>query len=243
MIRVIVDTRERGLFSELDKRICSTNIDREKVVFEVKPLDVGDIQIYSDDTCVFVIERKSIPDLYASFRDGRYAEQKVRFRSIESCHKAYLIEGDLYSIEGKGAYNKDYIHQRLLRLQFLHKIPVIQCADIGKSADWLLLLLRKLQEKPTEYLEKDESPVRYEQCISVAKKQNMTPQTCYYLQLKQIPSFSDTIVQKVVEAYPTLAHLMAGLKDDVTILEKLQISEKRKLGKKAVETLIKYLQI
>ena len=47
-----------------------------------KNLDLGDIIIEYNDIPLIIIERKTIPDLLASIKDGRYKEQKKRIRKL-----------------------------------------------------------------------------------------------------------------------------------------------------------------
>jgi ERCC4-type nuclease len=71
-------------------------------------LPIGDIVIYDDKLQErIVIERKSIRDLSASIKDGRYEEQSYRLNGLhhENHNIIYLIEGDL---NGKNSF-KDRI--------------------------------------------------------------------------------------------------------------------------------------
>ena len=45
---------------------------------EYENLNLGDIIIYFKETPIFIIERKTLPDLLASIKDGRYIEQKKK---------------------------------------------------------------------------------------------------------------------------------------------------------------------
>jgi ERCC4-type nuclease len=48
---------------------------------EVRPLDVGDVEVRVDGRLKVVVERKSIADLAASIKDGRLYEQKARLKA------------------------------------------------------------------------------------------------------------------------------------------------------------------
>ena len=64
----------------------------------VENLHIGDIILYDNDNNEKIIfERKSLYDLAASIKDGRYTEQSYRLNNC-SCHNhniVYIIEGDL----------------------------------------------------------------------------------------------------------------------------------------------------
>ena len=67
---LVIDNREKALITKL----------REKnIEFEIKQLDIGDIQFLNSDGHIKVIfERKTISDLASSILDGRYKEQGFR---------------------------------------------------------------------------------------------------------------------------------------------------------------------
>ena len=59
---------------------------------------LGDISFNNDENELLIIERKTLPDLLASIKDGRYREQKLRLINKQKEHIQiyYLIEGDIY---------------------------------------------------------------------------------------------------------------------------------------------------
>ena len=250
---VILDTRERRLCEEISKIATVQNL---SITVQTTNLDVGDIQICQTgnedsekSSLVALIERKTIQDFYSSIRDGRYAEQKVRFRSLHAPIKFYMIEGDIYSSEGRGKFPSDYLLQRLMRLQYMYNIGVVQTPDIRRSAEYILLLVRKLNnnslvckdtaEKP--YVDNDH--LSYKESISIVKKENMTPSTVYFLQLKQIPGFANTLVTAIATAYPNLLTLLKSLQTEPEEVGKVKINGKRQLGMKAVETMKRFLGV
>ena len=244
---VILDIREHGLLNELTNIIKGKNL---QIQIETAPLDVGDIQIFRCDNggerrLVSLIERKTIQDFYSSIRDGRYAEQKVRFRRLAAPIKLYIIEGDMYSDEGRGKFPSDYLLQRLIRLQFMHNIGVVQTPSILRTAEYILLLTRKLTNNSLVCKDEDDTShgdsTIYREKISIVKKENMTPSTVYYLLLKQIPGFASTSVNAIVSAYPNLLLLLKNLQTAPEEVGRIKINEKRQLGMKAVETLKTYL--
>ncbi len=57
---------------------------------------LGDIIFYYNDEIRYVIERKTICDLYSSIKDGRYKEQKARlFNNYAKNQIIYLLEGSI----------------------------------------------------------------------------------------------------------------------------------------------------
>ena len=82
---IIIDTREQDIIKLLENK----NID-----FKKEQLLVGDIMYKKNDEILYIIERKTIDDLGASIKDGRYKEQKARLLSHYDATKVfYLLEG------------------------------------------------------------------------------------------------------------------------------------------------------
>ena len=79
-ISITVDVRERELI-----RILGNDAN-------VKALDMGDVLVRSGWEWVF--ERKTLDDLAASIKDGRYREQKSRLLAHYPPHRiTYILEG------------------------------------------------------------------------------------------------------------------------------------------------------
>lgn len=86
MSGVRVDVREAALIAALRELLVDV---------EVCPLDVGDVECRdADNMPVAVIERKTLPDLVASVKDGRWAEQRCRLHAA-GCRVVYTIEGGI----------------------------------------------------------------------------------------------------------------------------------------------------
>ena len=64
-MNIIIDNRENDLIKLLNKN---------KYNFTTSNLDVGDIQYKNDDKIIYIIERKTVNDLGASIKDGRYKD-------------------------------------------------------------------------------------------------------------------------------------------------------------------------
>ena len=87
-----IDTREKDLYN-----LCK--LEAENVLFET--LAVGDIIIYDDENNEkIIIERKTLYDLAASIKDGRYAEQSFILNNytMHNHNIIYLIEFSLIGI-------------------------------------------------------------------------------------------------------------------------------------------------
>jgi len=89
-MKLLIDNREpKGLKELLGVRLKNT---------EIGNLDIGDFIIKNDnDETVMIFERKSISDLIASIKDGRYNEQSFRLSQfpLNNHFIYYIIEGNL----------------------------------------------------------------------------------------------------------------------------------------------------
>jgi len=123
-----------------------------------KNLPVGDFWIgLSGEVIVpggIVIERKQIADLEASIKDGRYREQRTRLQAFAqqyNANVAYIIEGDLDKTRG---FTKQVLWKWLVRLPFVHKIPLLQTRSPAETADLLLCLHSAWKDKQADYTDK-----------------------------------------------------------------------------------------
>ena len=83
MIQIIVDIREREILEKMP--LCLQNLGFEYTIISA-PLEIGDIIVRDDDQVYMIIERKTIADLLASLKDGRYSEQCLRLQTDERHH-------------------------------------------------------------------------------------------------------------------------------------------------------------
>ncbi len=89
-VMMYVDYRERGLLEKLNGM-------GEKNDLVIQNLDLGDVQFVEGESVHMILERKSIRDLAASIKDGRYMEQKQRLLGYRERHPrtkiGYILEG------------------------------------------------------------------------------------------------------------------------------------------------------
>ena len=92
-----VDIREQDLIQKLE-HLIKTNATFNKLEMKTEVLPIGDIIINDGEEDKLIIERrKSITDLVASIKDGRYEEQSYRLNGINHHNHniIYIIEGDV----------------------------------------------------------------------------------------------------------------------------------------------------
>ncbi|KAH9385431.1 uncharacterized protein NEMAJ01_0327 [Nematocida major] len=94
---LLIDMREKR--TRENPYFFQTSLSHAGVQAETRVLSVGDflwalVRDKQQYYCNLLIERKTIRDLMQSVRDGRYAEQKERLKSLQGV-KVYCIEGAL----------------------------------------------------------------------------------------------------------------------------------------------------
>ena len=241
-VQIIVDSRETKLFSVLTER--DLDIYKDNISIQKEQLELGDIHIIFNEI-TYIYERKTVNDLLSSIKDGRYKEQKNRLLA-NSFNNNYIIEGDTITS------NKNFKNQKTLTSIYLNsiyrdKINVFFTTNIDDTATFLLLLVSKIIEKPENYLnENNKIPQDYiDVCkIKSQKNKNIDKDTCYLLQLSQIPGISKEIAKKIKEIYPTMSSLIKNLEEEPDEKSKISLLTKiDKIGNQKATLIIDYLSI
>lgn len=198
-LKFILDIRERGLIDLL-------KTDDNSITVEV--LDVGDFQIIKDDgTVLLVIERKSIADLAASIKDGRYHEQKQRLKSL--CNKIiYLIEGkvvfdDSYNLSIYGNLNNKAIVSSLLNSSLCDNIYIFNTKNLEESGTFIQCLINRYSKNLEKYIcETNNTNKEYNATnstnVKCKKRDNVDSVQCLILQLNSIPGISTNKSRSII---------------------------------------------
>ena len=253
-----VDYRETDLLSKL------TDINGyADITIQSANLPLGDIIICTDDGVEKVmIERKTLKDLAASIRDGRYKEQGFRLNAcnIPNHNIFYLLEGNLqtYKPFHKGAVDKYALLSAMVSITYYKGFSLYRANTLEESAEWLLQLAYKIgkeggnpfyvtpianiDENNTENNIIDES---YSTTLKRTKKNNITPENIGEIMLSQIPNVSTSVAITIMDKYKTLKNLMDVLSLDKNALDNIKTVNKtgqsRKINKTTIENIYTYL--
>jgi crossover junction endonuclease MUS81 len=239
-LSIIIDNRETKLYSSIIER--DLDVYKDKISIEKAQLDIGDIHIKFNDI-TYVYERKTVSDLVSSIKDGRYKEQKHRLLSSGVATINYIIEGD--SITS----HKNFNNQKLLTSIYLNstyrdKINVFFTSNIDDTSTFILLLATKIIDKPENFISTPDNNQDYIDICKIKTKKcsNIDKDTCYLLQLSQIPTISKEIAKKIKDAYPTMPILIQTLESKSDIKEKIKLLLSIDgIGSKKATTIIDYL--
>ena len=172
-----------------------------------------------------IIERKTLNDLAASIKDGRYKEQSFRLeKALEENYKVfYMIEGnlDLYT----GCIPKETLVSAMYSL-IVKGFQVLLTKNTKETAFFMIQFFEKNKKCTSE-------TVAYEETVvSKQKNTNITRDNISIFMLCQIPSISHVTASVLMDKYKHISVLMEELKtpnvleDFEYIIETIQIKPK-----------------
>lgn len=226
-MEIIIDNRENNLIKLLEE-------DNIKCI--KKNLEIGDIQFIENDKIIYILERKTINDLGASIKDGRYKEQKMRLLSNHSDNIYYIIEGN---IDDCNTLNRKALMGSIINMSFRDNIKVISSNNIKDTYDIIVQIQKKYNEGKFKKIETTQD--NYISTIKTNKKENMNKELCNIIQLATIPGVSQNISKIIMEKYETLSNLIEEYKkNDNLLLADISLG-KRKIGKVLSTKIYDYL--
>jgi ERCC4-type nuclease len=142
-----IDVRESALYQILQQNISS--IPQIELVSEQLPL--GDIIICDETTEYLIIERKTLLDLSASIKDGRYEEQSYRLNGLphHNHNIIFLIEGELNSFVAKSAKNRmdsSTIYSAMFSINYYKGFSLMRSKNIDETATIICNMCNKLKK-------------------------------------------------------------------------------------------------
>jgi len=249
-MKITIDIREKDLWSEIVP-LCN---DLElKADIKVELLHLGDVIISDDDGIeLLIIERKTIRDLVASIKDGRYEEQSFRLNNIgiPNHNIIYLIEGDLNFYDaGYMRMPKKTLYSAMFGLNYYKGFSLVRTAHIAETAEYILRMSDKMKRKGAVlgyYNGGEQEPIKnYCEIVKKVKKNNITPENIGSILLSQIPSISSVTALVIMAKFDSLHALLKALEKDKHCLDKLSYETKsgksRHLSKKCIDNLVTYL--
>ena len=249
---VKIDFRETDLHCSMTKLMSSY----ENIKLETRNLPIGDIIVCDDDgTEKIIIERKTLNDLAASIRDGRYIEQSFRLNNtnLHNHNIFYLLEGDIHTYKSS-KYGRPVTKEALLSAMttttYTKGFSIYRSADLAESALWILQSADKISRiKEPNYYAIDSSVVTtgedYLDVSKRVKKDNITPENIGAIMLAQIPNVSTASAHAIMKSYTSIDSLIIALKQDRKAIDGIAITTKthksRRISKTCIANVFKYL--
>jgi ERCC4-type nuclease len=172
-------------------------------------LPIGDIIIYdpTQQKDIVLFERKTLADLAASIRDGRYKEQS--FRLIETAtatgfnthHIVYIIEGDLSRYDERHTQiTKTALQSAMVSLMYYKGFSVIRTMNVGETADFILHFADKVaKEGPLSVA--DTTTAYSEVSAKKEKRDYITRDNIGEIMLAQVPGVSAKMASAILSKY------------------------------------------
>lgn len=131
-----IDTREQELFKKCEATISAVpKFSDIKLVSETLPL--GDIIINDGINDCIIVERKTLSDLAASIKDGRYEEQSYRLNGLQHHNHniVYLVEGDMYRFNAfKERIDKQTLYSAMFSINYFKGFSVMRSNNMEETA-------------------------------------------------------------------------------------------------------------
>ena len=233
-INIKIDSRETKIYNSISDR--DLDIYKDFITFSSEQLDLGDIHICFKDI-ILVFERKTVSDLLASVTDGRLHEQKCRLlANFKPSQITYIIEGD--NIISSNNNSQNLLSGIYYHSMYRDGIHIVFTKNIEETVTFLLILATKCCINSDKFISNTSD---YISNIKIKSKKidNIDKDTCYLLQLSQIPSISYKIAKNIQNIYPTLRILLKTL-DETDDKEKL-LSNIDNIGKNKANKILDYL--
>ena len=268
-----VDNREQELIKLCKHYIeIIPNYKDIELIVEALPLGdaiIGNNKVNPNGETVFeekvIIERKSLTDLAASIKDGRYEEQSYRLNGspIHNHNIIYLIEGDIHKMNQyqsnlfKNKIEKTTLYSTIVSLNYLKGFSVLRSFNLDESSIIICNMAYKIQKsekdnkvgyyvnkKPEsaaeegEKTETGESEKDYCNVVKKVKKDNITPENIGEIMLCQIPGISSTTALVIMKKFVTIDNLIIQLKLDPGILKDLSYTNEKGQTRKISKTIL-----
>jgi ERCC4-type nuclease len=181
-----IDNRERDLIKKCENLLVAVPAFKELKI-EVHQLPLGDIIICSNQNNEqidnILIERKTLSDLAASIKDGRYDEQSYRLNGlpIHNHNIIYLIEGDLGKFNSfKERIDKQTIYSAMFSINHFKGFSLARTNTMDETAFMICNMAYKIgkdTEKKPYYQNRVEQTVTNESNNITDETNNTTSET------------------------------------------------------------------
>lgn len=255
-----IDHREHSLVSLLQiTEVASTIV--------VESLDVGDVSLWLGERCVALMERKTIADLAASIKDGRYKSQHEKLRGMRASGVPvfYIIEGhlDYGDQDGQCVHG---MHKRSLTSFMINTVmrddfKIVRTNDVADTSKFLVAVWRRMSAKPHAYLVTTPPPLgdtlgvhdssSREAVDDPHPLKTRTRMACCINQLRQVPGISTITAEAIatqlkVTSIAEMCAIVGGAATARSILSNVKTVDKatgkeRRISRAVVDNLLTFV--
>lgn len=241
-MQLLIDLREPKTL--VNYIIALNETSNTKITIIQKNLDIGDYIFFDEVNSkeMLIIERKSLADLEASIKDGRYNEQSFRLNetNLHNHNIIYLLEGAIINYNHKF---RNTLYSSLFSLNYYKGFSVINVLNQTETGDILLAFASKLlrENKPGFYCDvsnNETNSADYISTLKTTKKSHITSENIFQLMLMQIPGISNISALALANEFKNMESLLHAIKsNNVEQLENIKLASGRKLNKKIIASL------
>ena len=245
-MQLLIDLREPKTL--IDYIISLNETSTNKITIVQKNLTIGDYVFYDEVNTkeLLIIERKSLADLEASIKDGRYNEQSFRLNetTLHNHNIIYLLEGAIIKYNPKF---RNTLYSSLFSLNYYKGFSVINVLNQTETGDILLAFASKLlrENKPGFYSDlsnnennNENNSTNYISTLKTTKKSHINSDNIFQLMLMQIPGISNVSALALANEFKNMENLLNALKSsNIEKLENIKLASGRKLSKKIIASL------
>jgi ERCC4-type nuclease len=143
-----VDTREAALLQQINYQVTVIPVFKS-IKVQSETLPIGDIIINDETEDKIIIERKSVSDLLASIKDGRYEEQSYRLNGLNHHNHniVYLIEGDVNKVnrfKPDNQVEKLTLYSAMFSLNYYKGFSVFRSFSLDETANIICNMAYKM---------------------------------------------------------------------------------------------------
>jgi ERCC4-type nuclease len=266
---VKIDTREHELIKKCENLLVAVPAFKDLKI-EVCQLPLGDIIIATTQNDIqidkIIVERKSLSDLAASIKDGRYEEQSYRLNGLphNNHNIVYLIEGDLAKFNSfKERIDKQTIYSAMFSINYYKGFSLMRSTSMDETAFIVCNMAYKIgkdtNKKPYfgENIVNNESSnpedgtiesdtvtitntVAKDYCsvIKKVKKDNITEDNIGEIMLCQIPGVSSVSAMAIMATFKNLPNLVNCIQNDPQCLHGISTTDANGKSRKISKTTI-----
>jgi ERCC4-type nuclease len=260
-----IDTREHELIKKCENLLVAVPAFKDLKI-EICPLPLGDIIINNGLIDNVIVERKSLSDLAASIKDGRYEEQSYRLNGLphHNHNIVYLIEGDLSKFNSfKERIDKQTLYSAMFSINYYKGFSLMRSTSMDETAFILCNMAYKIgkdtnkqpyfsqnllsvsessiainSEENADETSNANSSKDYCSVIKKVKKDNITEDNIGEIMLCQIPGISSVTALTIMEKFKYLPNLVKCIQDDPQCLNNICTTDAKGKTRKISKTAI-----
>jgi ERCC4-type nuclease len=238
----------------LEKRVLNLG----DIIIESENLEEKEEVKQEDNNILLLIERKSLSDLLASIKDGRYEEQSYRLNGSEfhNHNIIYLLEGDIDKVNRfkNNAMDKTIFYSSLFSLNYYKGFSVIKTISIEETAffmcNTIIKIKKGIDEKKLPFYSNEQLDLNivsepYVNVVKKIKKENITPENIGEIMLCQVPGISAVSATAIMKKFSSIKELLEKIVENEKCLEDIYYEntkgQKRKLNKNCIKNLRNFL--